>query len=100
MNHTDFAAFRLSVAYLAHLYWRHAAVCGLSEAARATTLAEVARRDAGLAAALTADWQSTRVVDPLAGADQIAVWGFAPEDWLHGRFLAAAQYTAQFLSAR
>jgi hypothetical protein len=92
-NHADFAAFRLTVAYLAHLYWRQAAVCGISDEALPAALAEVARRDAALAAQLTDDWHATRAGDPLAGHDQLATWGFGPEDWLHGRFLAVTQFT-------
>ncbi len=27
---------------------------------------------------------------------QLATWGFGPEDWLHGRFLAAARFLREF----
>jgi hypothetical protein len=91
-NPADFAAFRLTVAYLAHLYWRQATVGGLSGDALQAVLAEVAWRDAALADQLTADWRATHVGDPLAGYAQLATWGFGPEDWLHGRFLAAARF--------
>jgi hypothetical protein len=94
-NHTDFAAFRLTVAYLAHLYWRQSAVCGLSGDALHAILAEVARRDAEMAEQLASDWQATRAGDPLAGYAQLVTWGFGPEDWLHGRFLAAARFTKE-----
>ena len=94
-NHADFAALRLTAAYLAHLYWRQAAVCGLSGDALRAALVEVARRDAELAEQLAADWRSTRVGDPLAGYAQFAIWGFGPEDWVHGRFLEAARFTKE-----
>jgi hypothetical protein len=94
-NHADFAALRLTVAYLAHLYWRQAAVGGLSGDALRAALAEVARRDAALADQLAADWRATRAGDPLAGYAHLDVWGFGPEDWLHGRFLAAARFTRE-----
>ncbi len=92
-NPADFAALRLTVAYLAHLYWRQAAICGLAGSALQRARVEVARRDAGMAALLSANWQAGRSGDPLAGFDQLATWGFGPEDWLHGRFLAAARFT-------
>jgi hypothetical protein len=95
-NHADFAAFRLTVAYLAHLYWRQAAVCGQSGEALRAALVEVDRRDAELARQLAADWHATRCGDPLTGYAQLATWGFGPEDWLHGRFLAAAQFTREY----
>jgi len=95
-NHADFAAFRLTVAYLAHLYWRQTAVCGQSGEALRAALAEVARRDAVLADQFAADWRATRAGDPLAGYAQLAAWGFGPEDWLHGRFLAAARFTKEW----
>jgi hypothetical protein len=95
-NHADFAALRLTIAYLAHLYWRQSAVGGLSGDALQAVLAEVARRDAALADQLAADWRATRVGDPLAGYAHLDVWGFGPEDWLHGRFLAAARYSREF----
>jgi len=94
-NHADFAAVRLTVSYLAHLYWRQAAVCGQSGDGLQAALAEVARRDAALADQLAADWRTTRTGDPLAGYDQLATWGFGPEDWLHGRFLEAARFSAR-----
>jgi hypothetical protein len=96
-NHADFTAFRLTVAYLAHLYWRQATVCGQSGDALQAILAEVARRDAALANQLAADWQTTRAGDPLAGYAHLTTWGFGPEDWLHGRFLAAARFTEEFV---
>jgi hypothetical protein len=95
-NPADFAAFRLTVAYLAHLYWRQATVGGLSGDTLQAVLAEVAWRDAALADQLAADWQATRDGNPLAGYAHLATWGFGPEDWLHGRFLAAARFTAVF----
>lgn len=95
-NPADFAAFRLTIAYLAHLYWRQAAVGGLSGEALQAALAEVARRDAVLALQLAADWRATRAGDLLAGYAQLATWGFGPEDWLHGRFLAAARFTKEY----
>ena len=94
-NYADFAAFRLSIAYLSHLYWRQTAVRGQTGQELNATLAEVARRDKALAESLVADWQAGRTGDPLAGLDQAAAWGFGPEDWLHGRFLAAARYSAE-----
>jgi hypothetical protein len=94
-NPADFAAVHLTVAYLTHLYWRQAAVGGLSGDALQAALAEVARRDAELAAQLAADWRATRAGDPLAGYAHLDVWGFGPEDWLHGRFLAAARFTKE-----
>jgi len=95
-NHSDFAALRLTIAYLAHLHWRQAAVSGQSGETLRTTLAEVARRDAELAEQLAADWQHTRAGDPLAGYAHLDAWGFGPEDWLHGRFLAAAQFSRKY----
>ncbi len=95
-NHSDFAALRLTVDYLAHIYWRQAAVRGQSGDALRAALAEVARRDAALAGRLAADWLATRPGDPLAGYAQLDAWGFGPEDWLHGRFLAAARFTKEF----
>ncbi len=92
-NQSDFDVFRLSVAYLAHICWRQAAVCGKSGDALRETLAEVARRDAEMARQLADDWRSTRAGDSLAGYAKLATWGFGPEDWLHGRFLAAARFS-------
>ena len=94
-NHADFAAFRLTVAYLAHLYWRQASVRGQSGEALHVALAEVAQRDALLAQQLEADWRTTRTGDPLAGIAHLDTWGFGPEDWLHGRFLAAARFSQE-----
>lgn len=92
-HQTDFAAFHLSIAYLAHLYWRQTVVRGRSDQELTSVLTEVARRDATLAAALTADWQAGRKGDPLADLDLAAAWGFGPEDWLHGRFMVAVIYS-------
>lgn len=96
-NHADFAAFRLTVAYLAHLYWRQAAVRGLSGEALRAALAEVTRRDAELADRLATDWRATRTGDPLVGYAHLDAWGFGPEDWLHGRFLAATRFSQEYV---
>ena len=93
-NHADFVAFRLSVAYLAHLYWRHAAVRGCAGKELAAVLGEVARRDQALAAELDVDWRAGRSGDPTAGADEAGTWALDPEDRLHGQFLAAARFSA------
>jgi hypothetical protein len=89
-NAADWAALRLSVAYMAHLQWRQAAVRGLAGDALKSALREVARRDAALAADLSADWRSGRAGDPQAGFEWAARLGFSKEDWLHGQFLHAA----------
>lgn len=91
----DFAAFRLSIAYLAHLYWRHAAVNGLTEQQLPPVLAEIAQRDEEIAAALLADWQHGRTGNPLAELALCTERGFGPSDWLHGRFLAAAKFSRE-----
>ncbi|MDD5707780.1 MAG: family 20 glycosylhydrolase [Kiritimatiellae bacterium] len=92
-NHADFAALRLSFAYLAQVCRRQAAVRGLQGQALSVALAEVARGDSALATSLAADWREGRAGDPLAELDHApADWAYGPEDWLHGRFLAAARY--------
>lgn len=93
-NHADFAAFRLSIAYLANLYWRHDAVRGLGGEELAKTINEVAKRDTAIAEALSSDWRNSRVGEPIALLDQAAEWGLDPSDWLLGRFLQAAQFSA------
>jgi hypothetical protein len=93
-NHADFSAFRLSVAYLAHLYWRCAAVHSRTGAELAAALREVAQRDAALAAELAADWRAGRPGDPATGPVAATSYVFRPEDCLHGRFLRAARYSA------
>ncbi len=90
-NHADFAAFRLTVAYLAHLYWRQAAVNGQSAESLQSVLPEVSRRDVELAERLAADWRATRNGDPLDPHARPAAWGFGPEDCLHGYFLRATK---------
>ena len=94
-NPADFAAFRLCVAYLAHLYWRQGEVVKAARAGRDVNavLREVARRDAALDAALAADWAAGRPGDPAAGLRDAATWGFYPDDWLHARFHQAAEFT-------
>jgi hypothetical protein len=86
-NHADFEAFRLSNAYLAHLYWRHMAAGECGGDVSDPRFAAIARRDAEMAEALAADWRNGRTGDPAALMPQAAAWGFAPEDWLHGRFI-------------
>lgn len=95
----DFAALHMTLAYLVHLCWRQQAVRGKAGAELAAVLPEIARRDAAMAAALESDWCGGRFGDPLAGLAQAQDWGFGPEDWLHGRFLAAARFTRQYLTA-
>lgn len=94
-NHTDFAAFRLSIAYLDHLYWRKNRVRGLSGSALPEALTEVVQRDKLLADALNADWTATRAGNPEEGLNQAKVWGFSPEDWLHGTFMTKANNVSQ-----
>jgi len=94
-NQADFAAFRLSIEYLAHLYWRHSAVNSLTGQELAPVLREVARRDAALAAKLSADWQSGRTGTPSAWLTLAETWGFSPEDFLHARFMTAAAFSEQ-----
>jgi hypothetical protein len=91
----DFAAFRLSIAYLAHLYWRHATVRGRAGGELATRLAEVARRDAAMADALAGDWRAGRAGDPEIVFDGIAGWGLGAQDRLHSRFMTAARFSRQ-----
>ncbi|MFZ2655681.1 MAG: family 20 glycosylhydrolase [Victivallales bacterium] len=99
-NHADFDAFRLSIAYLNHLYWRHVAVRGLEGRGLAKTITEIARRDSVIAEKLAVDWRSGRTGDPMTQLDQAAIWGFGPEDWLHGRFQQAAQFSTKIVESK
>ncbi len=94
-NAADFAAFRLMVAYLAHLYWRQDEVVKATRAGSEmkNVFKEIARRDTAMAVELSADWYQGRSTDPTRQLSDAATWGFAPDDWLCGRFVQAARYS-------
>ncbi|MHB9133770.1 MAG: family 20 glycosylhydrolase [Armatimonadota bacterium] len=95
-HQADFAAFRLSVAYLAHLEWRHAAARETAGAG-SSLLPEIARRDAALAEQLRADWHTGREGDCAGDPPPDTVWGFEGPDRLHWQFLQAARFSAEML---
>jgi len=98
-NVEDFRAFRLSLEYLDHLFWRTAA---LRRALRPPdagqeTLAEwlhaIARRDQEMHAALRANWDRGRPADsPFRGE---AGFDYEPEDQIVLRMGEAAAYSAE-----
>lgn len=94
-NRADFASFRLAVAYLAHIYWRQDEVVKATREGRDMNpvLKEIARRDAAMAAELTADWATGRSGDPTRQFKEATLWGFFPDDWLCAQFLQAARYS-------
>ncbi len=91
----DFAALRLSVAYLEHLFWREERVRARQGTELEEAVAEVAARDAEMATALRADWSAGRPGDPLALWDAMPQGRRQPADWMHGAFLAAARFSGQ-----
>jgi hypothetical protein len=59
---------------------------------------EIARRDAAMAAELTADWATGRSGDPTRQFKESTLWGFFLDDWLCAQFLQAAHYSHQLAS--
>lgn len=98
-NLDDFRAFRLSLAYLDHLFWRTAVLRRAARPLDASpeTLSDwlqvIARRDQEMHAALQANWDRGRPADsPFRDA---AGFDYEPEDQIVFRMGEAAAYSAQ-----
>lgn len=96
-NLSDFNAFRLSVEYLEHLFWRNTALVQEATSTAQTQESAVqfikalAERDQSLLQALERDWDEGRPRDSSAKLEH--VYDFEPEDQLVFSFRRAAEFS-------
>lgn len=97
-NQDDFRAFRLSVKYFEHLFWRSTAIVLAAQkksnkAAMVSLINEIAERDRKLFSALNADWDRGRPVDSPMKTEEI--FDYEPEDQIVMRAGEAAKFSSQ-----
>lgn len=96
-NLSDFQAFALSVAYLAHLYWRESIVVEgharkpLTSEDAASLIKNIADRDRTLMESLSKDWDQGRFSDSAAKLKPL--FGLQPKDQLVFQFEHAKNYS-------
>jgi hypothetical protein len=94
-HRTDYDALVLTVDYLAHLWWRAAAI-----ARPAPDLAVIARADASMRDRLERQWVTARHADDLGDDPRLAVEMPDPRDHLHRSMRAAAAFSAALAADR